>query len=58
MENGEWQRLKACRKDTCLWAFYDHSKNRSRHWCSMEVCGGQEKARAYRQRKKAGADQQ
>ena len=52
--DGTWSRLKACRNDTCLWAFYDSSKNRSRHWCSMEVCGSQVKARAYRARKKAG----
>ena len=51
--DGTWSRLKACRNDTCLWAFYDNSKNHSRHWCSMEVCGSQVKARAYRARKKA-----
>ncbi|HMK91400.1 MAG TPA: CGNR zinc finger domain-containing protein [Thermoleophilia bacterium] len=51
--DGTWSRLKACRNDTCLWAFYDASKNRSRHWCSMESCGSQVKARAYRARKKA-----
>ena len=51
METGQWPRLKACRSDDCLWAFYDQSKNRSRHWCSMESCGSQAKARSYRQRK-------
>ena len=53
MEHGEWSRLKACRNDTCQWGFYDHSKNRSRTWCSMEVCGSQVKSRAYRARKRA-----
>jgi predicted RNA-binding Zn ribbon-like protein len=53
MQTGEWSRLKACRNDTCRWAFYDRSKNRSRHWCSMAVCGSQVKARAYRQRRKS-----
>jgi predicted RNA-binding Zn ribbon-like protein len=52
MENDTWPRLKACRSDTCRWAFYDHSKNRSGHWCSMEVCGAQHKARQYRARHK------
>jgi predicted RNA-binding Zn ribbon-like protein len=47
---GSWERLKACRNDTCQWAFFDESKNRSRHWCSMDVCGSQSKARAYRRR--------
>ena len=54
MENDTWLRLKACRDDTCQWAFYDHSKNRSGHWCSMEVCGSRHKARQYRERHKAG----
>jgi predicted RNA-binding Zn ribbon-like protein len=54
IETGDWRRLKACRNDTCLWAFYDTSKNRSRHWCSMDSCGSQVKARTYRQRKKVG----
>jgi predicted RNA-binding Zn ribbon-like protein len=54
MANGTWSRLKACRNDTCQWAFYDHSKNRSGHWCQMSACGNQQKARAYRARKRAG----
>ena len=49
---GSWERLKACERDICRWAFYDHSKNRSGHWCSMAVCGQREKnRRAYRRRR-------
>jgi predicted RNA-binding Zn ribbon-like protein len=49
--DGSWARLKACERDTCRWAFYDHSRNRSGHWCSMAVCGSREKnRRAYRRR--------
>ncbi len=44
----EWPRLKACRDDHCRVAFYDQSRNRSRAWCSMEVCGNREKARTFR----------
>jgi len=50
MADGTWVRLKACREDTCQWAFYDRSKNRSGTWCSMAVCGNRAKARAYRER--------
>ena len=50
MSEGTWDRLKACREDTCQWAFYDRSKNRSGTWCSMAVCGNRAKARAYRER--------
>jgi predicted RNA-binding Zn ribbon-like protein len=45
-----WSRLKVCRDDTCGWAFYDHTKNHSGAWCSMEKCGNRAKARAYRER--------
>jgi predicted RNA-binding Zn ribbon-like protein len=52
MAEGTWPRLKACRDETCQWAFYDRSKNRSATWCSMEVCGNRAKARAYRERRR------
>jgi len=55
MEAGTWSRLKACRNDTCRWAFFDHSRNRSGHWCTMAVCGNREKARGYRQRHRVAA---
>ncbi|MEX1103155.1 MAG: CGNR zinc finger domain-containing protein, partial [Dehalococcoidia bacterium] len=45
---GELERLKLCK--ACGFAFYDTSKNRSRIWCDMALCGSQEKARAYRKR--------
>jgi len=47
---GTWTRLKACRDHTCAWAFYDHTKNRSGAWCSMERCGNRAKARTHRER--------
>src|SRR5262245_21337532 len=43
-EQGSWRRLKACSRDVCQWAFFDHTKNRSGRWCQMEVCGNVEKA--------------
>jgi predicted RNA-binding Zn ribbon-like protein len=46
----EWKRLKGCRDESCRFAFYDQSRNRSRAWCSMEVCGNREKARSFRER--------
>jgi predicted RNA-binding Zn ribbon-like protein len=51
---GTWTRLKVCRKRSCRWAFYDRSKNRSRAWCSMSVCGNRVKARAFRRRHGSG----
>jgi CGNR zinc finger/Putative stress-induced transcription regulator len=43
-------RVKICPADDCRWAFYDTSRNRSRQWCSMKVCGNRAKARTHRQR--------
>ena len=50
MRDGHWERLKACRSDTCRWAFYDASRNRSGAWCTMATCGNRKKVEAYRQR--------
>jgi predicted RNA-binding Zn ribbon-like protein len=49
---GSWTRLKACANDTCQWAFYDASKNRSARWCEMADCGNDAKGRAYRARRR------
>lgn len=52
MRRGEWSRLKACRKESCRWAYYDRSKNGSRAWCEMAVCGNRMKAKRRRNRAK------
>lgn len=48
---GAWPRLKACTDERCQWAFYDTTRNHSRTWCSMDVCGNREKTKRYRQRR-------
>jgi predicted RNA-binding Zn ribbon-like protein len=48
---GSWERMKICPADDCLWAFYDFSRNHSRTWCDMSVCGNRAKARTYRERR-------
>jgi predicted RNA-binding Zn ribbon-like protein len=53
--DGRWQRLKICRERHCQVAFYDRSKNSSRCWCSMSVCGNRNKTRAYRGRRRIAA---
>jgi len=55
MLDGRWPRLKACPGEHCGWAFYDHSRNQTSHWCAMSVCGSRSKAREYRRRQKLGA---
>ena len=53
---GTWERLKACSADSCQWAFYDRSKNRSGRWCSMQTCGNRTKTRTYRSRRRSEAN--
>ncbi|WP_151526741.1 CGNR zinc finger domain-containing protein [Serinicoccus kebangsaanensis] len=50
LADGTWSRLKACRDDTCRWAFYDRSRSRTGQWCSMEVCGNRNKQARWRER--------
>ncbi|MFD1825764.1 CGNR zinc finger domain-containing protein [Mumia zhuanghuii] len=50
---GRLGRVKICPADDCRWAFYDHSRNQSRQWCSMQVCGNRAKVRQHRERSAA-----
>lgn len=52
---AELRRVKQCPGPNCGWLFLDLSKNGSRRWCEMEVCGSRAKARAYYARRKAEA---
>jgi hypothetical protein len=45
---GTLGRVKLCPCADCGWAFYDSSRNASRTWCDMAVCGNRVKARTYR----------
>ena len=51
---GRFDRVKLCGADDCRWAFYDRSRNGSRTWCSMGVCGNRQKARTYRAKQDDG----
>lgn len=43
--------IRQCANEVCLWLFIDKSKNASRRWCSMSLCGSQFKMRDYYRRK-------
>jgi predicted RNA-binding Zn ribbon-like protein len=49
----EEDRMKIC--GNCGWLFLDRSKNRSRTWCDMAVCGNRAKASRHYRRKKGEA---
>jgi predicted RNA-binding Zn ribbon-like protein len=52
LTSPELARVRECGSDTCFWLFLDHSKNGTRRWCDMKVCGNREKARRHHQRVK------
>jgi predicted RNA-binding Zn ribbon-like protein len=39
-----------CGEETCRWLFLDRSKNHSRRWCNMQICGNRAKARRFQAR--------
>ena len=47
------ERIRECASADCTWLFVDESRNRSRCWCDMSVCGNRMKARRHYQRAKA-----
>lgn len=50
MLSPEIERMRACEADTCRWLFLDTSRNHTRRWCKMQVCGNRMKARRYQVR--------
>jgi len=42
--------VKKCENPACVLFFYDTTKNHSRRWCSMSVCGNRMKVAAHYQR--------
>ena len=47
---ADFSRIKQCRGNHCGWLFFDSTKNKSRQWCDMRVCGNRAKASALRAR--------
>jgi predicted RNA-binding Zn ribbon-like protein len=49
-------RVRVCGDRHCGWVFMDTSKNRSRQWCDMKVCGNRAKARRHYERRRGTED--
>ncbi len=52
MTSADLSRVTECESATCAWLFLDQSRNRSRRWCDMSVCGNRAKARRHYRRSK------
>ena len=54
LTSDQLQRVRQC--PNCGWLFVDTSRNHSRRWCSMDVCGSQVKSRRQYERRKTAKD--
>ena len=46
-------RVRACAAVDCGWWFLDDTKNASRRWCDMKICGNRDKVRRFRARQRS-----
>jgi predicted RNA-binding Zn ribbon-like protein len=46
------ERVRACVAADCGWWFLDDTRNHSRRWCDMNVCGNRDKVRRFRERQR------
>lgn len=53
MVSDQLERLRDCGDPQCRWLFLDTSKNHTRRWCNMAVCGNRMKARRFKAQRRA-----
>jgi len=51
LQQDRLRRIRICRN--CAWLFLDRSRNASRLWCDMAVCGNRQKAKRHYRRQMA-----
>lgn len=42
-------RVGRCADDSCAWLFLDTTRNKTRRWCDMKLCGNRNKVRRFRE---------
>jgi predicted RNA-binding Zn ribbon-like protein len=47
--------IRECSEETCRWLFLDRSKNHSRRWCDMRICGNRSKSRRFHAKQRGGS---
>ena len=57
LTQADLSRIKQCAGDSCGWLFFDITKNKSRRWCEMEVCGNRAKQRRFHSRNRKDRSQ-
>jgi predicted RNA-binding Zn ribbon-like protein len=48
MTSEQMHHLRECGNAECRWLFVDTSKNHTRRWCNMKICGNRMKARRFK----------
>ncbi len=54
LQQADLTRVKQCRGNGCGWLFFDTTKNQSRRWCEMKVCGNRAKQKRFGTREHRG----
>jgi predicted RNA-binding Zn ribbon-like protein len=47
LTSPDCRHVRECSDNTCRWLFLDRSKNHSRRWCEMRICGNRAKAQRF-----------
>jgi len=47
MTSSDVDNIRECTEKTCRWFFLDRSRNHSRRWCDMQLCGNRTKAKRF-----------
>jgi predicted RNA-binding Zn ribbon-like protein len=55
MTGDDFGRIRECASPTCTFLFLDTSKNHSRRWCDMRMCGNRAKVGQFRERQRRAA---
>lgn len=54
--SDERERVRVCGGEDCEWLFVDTSRNHSRRWCDMTVCGNRAKAKRHYHRSRSDSE--
>lgn len=49
LTSANLSRVRTCADPDCAWLFLDTTRNRTRRWCDMKVCGNRDKVRRFRE---------
>jgi predicted RNA-binding Zn ribbon-like protein len=49
---ADFELIKRCEDESCVFWFSDQTKSHNRRWCSIQRCGNRHKVAAYRKRRR------